>query len=125
MGWFTNYEVEFLNDIDWDDSEVRRVLPDTVEYLYLRDLELPRVIFCVYSHDSIEKILFFLKGLYMTNMRYRIYRTWTNRIRSEAETDAVTGTGSDAVTDAVTGTESDAVTDAESDNSEGWIMSSC
>jgi len=74
MGWHTNYEVEFDDHIDWDDDEVRRCLKHfNVQHLYLRDMELPRVMLCVYSQNPVETILVVLKDLYFTSMRYRIY----------------------------------------------------
>lgn len=75
MGWHTNYEVEFTKNIDWDDNDVKNSLESNIQYLYLRDLELPRVIVCVYSQNSIEEILDVLKRLYATSMRYRIYNS--------------------------------------------------
>jgi hypothetical protein len=78
MGGFTNYEVKFSNYVDWDDSTVTRalqILSSDVTYLYLRDLEQPRVMFCVYSHTPIESVLAFMMGLYSTEMYYRIYDT--------------------------------------------------
>lgn len=80
MGWYTNYEVEFEKDIDWSDHDVNKILPYTVQHLYLRDLELPRLMLSIYSHSSIEEILIVLTGLYSTGMRYRIYdknEEWT------------------------------------------------
>lgn len=76
MGWYTNYEVEFDKIIDWDDNDVKRCLkPFNVEYLYLRDMNKPRVILCVYSHNPVKSILIALKGLYSTGMRYRVYNS--------------------------------------------------
>ena len=71
MGGHTNYEVEFADYVDWDDEDVARVLPGTVTHLYLRDLDLPRVMLCIYSQSSISDILALLKCLYSTGMRYR------------------------------------------------------
>ena len=74
MGWYTNYEIEFEDHIDWDDSDVKRKLQRfTAEHLYLRDLNKPRVILSVYSHSTIEDILVELKALYSTGIRYRAY----------------------------------------------------
>ena len=76
MGWYINYEVEFNNTIEWDDIAVKHCLePFNVLHLYLRDLEKPRVILCVYSQNSIEDILAVLKNLYPVGMRYQIYNT--------------------------------------------------
>lgn len=74
MGGYTNYEVEFDTSIDWDDDDVRRCLITfIVQYLYLRDMDKPRVMLCVYSHNPIEVILTALKSLYPAGMRYRMY----------------------------------------------------
>jgi len=76
MGWYTNYEVEFENFIDWDNNDVKRCLiPFNVEYLYLRDMNKPYVILSVYSQNSINNILTALKSLYPTSIRYRIYNS--------------------------------------------------
>jgi len=76
MGWFTNYEVEFAESIDWDDGDVRRALqPFNVQHIYLRDLNKPRVILCLYSQNPVEKILAALKGLYPVGMRYQVYNS--------------------------------------------------
>jgi len=80
MGWYTNYEVEFDSYIDWDDTVVRDSLQSfNVTYLYLRDMELPRVVLCVYSTTPVKNILDIMMRLYSTTMRYRIYKTdqWT------------------------------------------------
>jgi len=76
MGWYTNYEVEFDDFIDWDDNDVKRCLkPFNVDYLYLRDMDKPRVMVCVYSQNSVIKILIALKSLYSTSMRFRMYNS--------------------------------------------------
>ena len=76
MGWFTNYEVEFDDAIDWDDEVVKSNLkPFSVEYLYLRDLDKPRIVLCVYSQNPVEGILSVLKSLYSVDMRYRKYNS--------------------------------------------------
>lgn len=76
MGWHTNYEVEFQENIDWDDLVIQESLqPFNVTYVYLRDMELPRVIFCVYSTNSIEQILEVMKGLYPSKIHYRVYNS--------------------------------------------------
>jgi len=76
MGWFVNYEVEFVSHIDWDDEGVDASLGSfDVKHLYLRDLDTPRVILCIYSHNTIKEVLTVLKGLYSTGMRYRVYNT--------------------------------------------------
>ena len=80
MGWYTNYEVEFDGNIDWDDAVVRDSLQSfNVTYLYLRDMELPRIVLCVYSTNPVKNILDIMMRLYSTTMRYRIYKTdqWT------------------------------------------------
>jgi len=80
MGWYTNYEVEFDSNIDWDDTVVRDSLQSfNVTYLYLRDMELPRFVLCVYSTNPVKNILDIMMRLYSTTMRYRIYKTdqWT------------------------------------------------
>lgn len=76
MGWYTNYEVEFDEKIDWDDETVNSYLKSfNLTYLYLRDLDLPRIILCIYSQESLDHILLSLKSLYSTDMRYRVYGT--------------------------------------------------
>jgi hypothetical protein len=76
MGWHINYEVEFQDSIDWDDDEVKRSLKGfNVQFLYLRDMDKPRVMLCVYSQNPVEDILGVLIILYSTGMRYRIYNT--------------------------------------------------
>ena len=75
MGGYTNYEVEFDEYIEWDDDIVGVALPYTTKYLYLRDLEKPRAMFCMYSHCPIEYVLAMLKGLYPVGIRYRIYNS--------------------------------------------------
>jgi hypothetical protein len=77
MGWFTNYEVEFDEFVDWDDNIVKhRLEPFNVQHMYLRDLELPRVILSIYTpHNTIEEMLTVLKNLYPVTMRYQIYNT--------------------------------------------------
>jgi hypothetical protein len=80
MGWYTAYEVEFDDFIDWDDNDVKLCLkPFNVEYLYLRDMDKPCLILSVYSHNSINNILMALKSLYPVGISYRIYNsdeTW-------------------------------------------------
>jgi hypothetical protein len=75
MGWYTNYEVEFAYDIDWDDYTVAKALPHAAKHLYLRDLDKPRVMLCIYSQSSVEEVLATLKQLYRVSMRYRVYST--------------------------------------------------
>lgn len=75
MGWYTSYEIEFAAQIDWDDVTNDCLNKFNVQYLYLRDLELPRLVVCVYSIHSIEDILHALKTEYKTTMRYRKYDT--------------------------------------------------
>lgn len=76
MGWYTNYEVEFDDFIDWDDNDVKRCLkPFNVDYLYLRDMNKPRVILCVYSHNPVKNILMALKSIYSVGIRYRVYNS--------------------------------------------------
>jgi hypothetical protein len=75
MGVYTNYEVEFGDDIDWDDDSVKDCLKSfAVQYLYLRDMDKPRVMLCVYSQNSIYLILTGLKSLYSVKIQYRMYR---------------------------------------------------
>jgi hypothetical protein len=73
MGWYTTYEIEFAEQIEWNTNDCLNQF--NVQYLYLRDLELPRVIVCVYSSHSVEDILDALKTEYKTTMRYRKYDT--------------------------------------------------
>ena len=76
MGWYTNYEVEFDECIDWDDDDVKRCLkPLNVDYLYLRDMNKPRVILCIYSDNPVKNILMALKNIYSAGMCYRIYNS--------------------------------------------------
>ena len=68
--------MEFDDYIDWDDNDVKRCLkPFHVEYLYLRDMDKPRVMLCVYSHNPVENILATLKFIYSTGLRYRVYNS--------------------------------------------------
>jgi hypothetical protein len=76
MGWYTAYEVEFNDFIDWDDNDVKLCLKAfNVEYLYLRDMDKPCLILSVYSHNSINNILMALKNLYPVAICYRIYNS--------------------------------------------------
>ena len=76
MGWYTNYEVEFEDCIDWNDNDVKFCLkPFNVDYLYLRDMDKPRIILCIYSQNPIENILNVLKSYYPVKMSYRIYNS--------------------------------------------------
>jgi hypothetical protein len=76
MGCYTNYEVEFTDIIDWDDTYVKYSLQGfNVQFLYLRDMDLPRVMLSVYSQNPVEKILGVLKTLYPVGMFYRMYNS--------------------------------------------------
>ena len=76
MGWFINYEVEFDDHVDWDDGDVKHCLqPFDALHLYLRDLDKPRVMLCLYSQHPIENILTALKLLYRVGMRYHVYNS--------------------------------------------------
>jgi len=80
MGFYTNYEVEFSDSIEWDDDVVKRSLESfNLTYIYLRDMELPRFILCFYSQHTLKEILEVIKLLYPAKMRYRIYNSeeWT------------------------------------------------
>lgn len=79
MGWYTNYEIEFADQIEWNDITNDCLSQFNLTCLYLRDLELPRLVVCAYSTHSIEDILDALKTEYKTTMRYRKYDTveWT------------------------------------------------
>lgn len=80
MGWYTNYEVEFDAHVEWDDYAAKCCLePFNVQHLYLRDMEVPRIMLCVYSHNHIEDVLIALKRLHPVGMCYREYnvgREW-------------------------------------------------
>jgi hypothetical protein len=74
MGFYTSYEVEFSNSIEWDDDVVKRSLGSfNLTYLYLRDMELPRFILCLYSQHTLKEILEVMNVLYPVKMRYREY----------------------------------------------------
>jgi hypothetical protein len=75
----TNYEVEFDEQIEWDDEFMKSYLDPFAQHLYLRDLDKPRLMLCVHSQDPVEDILVVLKGIYSTGLRYRIYKSteWT------------------------------------------------
>lgn len=74
MGWYTNYEVEFDEVVDWDDLEVKKCIePMDCRILYLRDFTKPRIVICIYSHHDIRDILAILYDLYFTDMRYTMY----------------------------------------------------
>ena len=76
MGGYTNYEVVFDDFIDWDDNDVKLCLKSfNVEYLYLRDMDKPRVILSVYSHNPVKNILMALKSVYPVGIWYRIYNS--------------------------------------------------
>jgi len=76
MGGYTNYEVVFDDFIDWDDNNVKLFLkPFNVEYIYLRDMDKPRVILSVYSHNPVKNILMALKSVYPVGICYRIYNS--------------------------------------------------
>jgi len=76
MGWYTTYEVEFYECSDWDVEAAKKYLTSVnVEYLYLRDLDTPRIVLCVYSQTPVEEILVVLKYLYSCSIRYRRYTT--------------------------------------------------
>jgi hypothetical protein len=75
MGWYTTYEIEFASQIEWNDVTNDCLNKFNLTCLYLRDLELPRLIVSVYSSHSIEDILDALKTEYKTTMRYRRYDT--------------------------------------------------
>lgn len=81
MGWFINYEVEFDDGVELDDGDLKRCLePFNTLHLYLRDLDKPRVMICMYSQHPIESILSALKSLYPVGIRYHIYNSgdWIN-----------------------------------------------
>ena len=75
MGWYTSYEVDFSTQIDWDEDIQDCLKKFNVEFLYLRDFGLPRVIMLVYSTVDIQTILEAMKRIYHTNIQYRIYDT--------------------------------------------------
>jgi hypothetical protein len=76
MGWYTTYEVEFNEYIDWDDDIVKETFETlyTVEWLYLRDFGKPRLICMCYSQTPIERILTLLNYIYPV-ARFREYET--------------------------------------------------
>ena len=79
MGWFINYEVDFLEEIEWDEEKVKKTFDifeiDDVFFLFLRDLNYKhqRCIICLYSHYEIEKVLAILWSLYQVKMQYSTY----------------------------------------------------
>jgi len=76
MGWYTNYEVEFDERVDWDDDGVKKRLePFNVQHLYLRDLDVPRAMLCVYSQTPLREVLAILKELCRTGLSYRMYNS--------------------------------------------------
>ena len=67
MGGHTNYVVQFVSDIDWDEHEVRRLLSrryPSIDWLYLRDTPKPTLVLVVYSNTKIEDVLRTLQSLY-------------------------------------------------------------
>lgn len=78
MGWFINYEVDFLEEIEWDSEKVKKTFvffEIDVDILFLRDLnyKYQRCIVCLYSHYEIEQVLAILWSLYQVKMKHNIY----------------------------------------------------
>jgi len=74
MGWYNNYEVRVNYHIDWDDNIVKNVLKEyNCNWLYLRDMEMPIIIFSVYSQHNIEDILILLEKLYGVEFNFNLY----------------------------------------------------
>ena len=73
MGYYTNYEIEIMSDIDWDDIQVHNALKNyNCQWLCLRDMEKMIVIFSIYSSCNIEDIIQILKSLYSVEMQYKV-----------------------------------------------------
>ena len=76
MPYYINYEVEFDEEVEWEDAHVKHCLePFQCDFLYLRDLPVPTVIFSVSTSHDIYDILSVIYDLYITDMRYKIYGT--------------------------------------------------
>ena len=74
MGWYINYEVRVNYHIDWDDNIVKHTLKEyNCNWLYLRDMEMPIIIFSVYSQHNIEDILILLEKLYGVEFNFNLY----------------------------------------------------
>ena len=74
MGWYNNYEVKINYHIDWDDNIVKNNLKNyNCNWLYLRDMDIPIIIFSVYSQHNIEDILIILEKLYGVEFSFNLY----------------------------------------------------
>lgn len=76
MPWYINYEVEFDEQVDWNDNEVKRCLETfNCNFLYLRNMAVGTVIFSIEDKCSIVDILCVIYDLYVTDMNYKQYGT--------------------------------------------------
>ena len=76
MAHYINYIVEFDEEIEWEDAQVKYCLaPFNCQFLYLRNLPVVTVIFSVSAAHDIYDILSVIYDLYITDMYYKIYGT--------------------------------------------------
>ena len=76
MAYYINYEVEFDEEVEWDDEHVKHCLePFNCQFLYLRNLPIMTVIFSVSAAHDIYDILSVIYDLYITDMSYKEYCT--------------------------------------------------
>ena len=76
MGWYTAWELDFEQPIEWDDKLVDHTLGDmTYSILFLHDFETNRAILNLYSHHSIKEVLRKLYGLFGVPILYRLYQS--------------------------------------------------
>jgi hypothetical protein len=74
MIYYINYEVEFDEEVDWNDAHVKHCLePFNCQFLYLRNLSVMTVIFSVPASRDIYDVLSVIYDLYITDMHYREY----------------------------------------------------
>ena len=73
MGVYTTYEVFFLEEMRWDELEVKEALRNYIcKFMYIYDIQENIVILSVYSTSPLEKVLAALEQLY-GKLKYRAY----------------------------------------------------
>jgi hypothetical protein len=73
MGVYTTYEVFFLEEMTWDDLEVKEALRNYIcKFMYIYDIQENIVILSVYSTSPLERVLGALEQLY-GKLKYRAY----------------------------------------------------
>jgi hypothetical protein len=74
MGWYINYEIAFEDLVYWEDEQVRKALPNIdCNFLYLRNYEEPRAIFCLYMKHEIKDLANMLARFFDIRVKYRLY----------------------------------------------------